>query len=103
MASIASSLGGGGGGGGSGRRNAGSSSTGSTLQHHSSTINNGGNSNNSLRSSPSTDTLRSSGKLTPQNVVMSNGINNQIRSEIDLLRKIIQDKDSIIQTWISFL
>ena len=78
MASIAVSLGGG------GRRNAGSSSTGSTLQHNT----------NGLRSSPgsTSDTLRSA-KQTPQN-----GNNNQIRSEMDLLRKIIQDKDAIIQT-----
>ena len=98
MASIAVSLSGGGGGG---RRAGSSTGVSTTLNHH---VNNGSSSVKS-GSSPSTDTLRSSSKQS----VISNNSNNkqqpiirqQQHSEIDLLRKIIQDKDALIQTWIS--
>lgn len=79
MASIAVSLSGG------ARRSAG------TLPHQA-----------ALRSSPSVDTVRSVGKAStssvnhhhPQRTSVSS---KQIRNEIELLRKIIQDKDALIQ------
>ncbi|XP_059353420.1 uncharacterized protein LOC130685912 [Daphnia carinata] len=95
MASIAVSLSGG------GRR----SGTG-TLPHH----------QPSLRSSPSIDTVRSVGKASSssgghplgvhhhqqqqqqQQQRSTSGSSKQIRNEIELLRKIIQDKDTLIQS-----
>ncbi|KZS21204.1 Uncharacterized protein APZ42_011910 [Daphnia magna] len=90
MASIAVSLSGG------GRRSAG------TLPHH----------QPSLRSSPSIDTVRSVGKASSssgghplgvhhhqqQQQRSTSGSSKQIRNEIELLRKIIQDKDVLIQS-----
>ena len=100
MASIASSLSGSGGG----RRSAAGSIVAGSLpyhqqQHHSSqTIRHGG----SLRNSASVDvdkTVISSGKASSSHGgTSSTSRSKQIRNEIELLRKIIKDKDALIQT-----
>ena len=81
MASIAVSLSGG------GRRSAG------TLPHQP-----------SLRSSPSVETVRSVGKAAsstghPQRTSTASS-SKQMRNEIELLRKLIQDKDNLIQRYV---
>ena len=79
MASIASSLSGG------GRRSAG------TLPHNqpAATL---------LKSSPSIDTIRSAGKASSSaSHQPRTSSSKQIRNEIELLRKILQDKDALIQ------
>lgn len=82
MASIAVSLSGG------GRRSAG------TLPHH----------NSLLRTSPSIDTVRSVSKASSSTSSQRTGVSGkQIRNEIELLRKIIQDKDTLIQRYVNNL
>ena len=78
MASIASSLSGG------GRRSAGN-----TLPHNQPAT--------TLRSSPSIDTIRSVGKASSTSQHRTSSSSKQIRNEIELLRKIVQEKDALIQ------
>lgn len=96
MASIASSLSGVGGG----RRSAAGSIVAGSLpyqpQHHSKSqsLQHG-----SLRSSASVEAVKtSSGKASSSHGGSSTSRSKQFRNEIELLRRIIKDKDAVIQT-----
>lgn len=101
MASIASSLSGSGGG----RRSAAGSIVAGSLpyhqqQHHSSqTIHHGGSLRNSASTVDVDKSAISSGKASSSHGgTSSTSRSKQIRNEIELLRKIIKDKDALIQT-----